>query len=88
MGHPLDRRHRWNIAVKIGLRRAIQLWIFHKNVRQDDEVVVRDARALRHITKICSCASCGNQRQWQGITLQERKHLDASKVDSLYTGGK
>ena len=32
-----------------------------------------------HTPQLCSCRCCGNQRDWEGRTIQERKQLDMMK---------
>ena len=38
---------------------------------------------LRKTTKLCSCRGCGNQRKWEGPTIQEVKWHDCADQQIL-----
>ena len=77
MSHPKDRRHRFLIGVRHGIRRA------EGEVRglKSKTAFEKWAYLRRNTTTLCSCSMCGNPRRtaWKGkdkLTMQELKLED------------
>ena len=83
--YPKDKRPRFIIGAKKGMRRALNHWI-RTDAGPEDEYVVRDARLLRNRTTICGCSWCRKDRKDMGPTFQEKKKLEATDNSLLYTG--
>ena len=61
-----------------GKKRSSLIWA-GRFINLTDSDRERTAYLLRKTTKLCSCRGCGNQRKYEGVTIQERKWLERAE---------
>jgi hypothetical protein len=73
-----ERRYKGMLQVKRVLRiRRMTTVAWYLDLYDDDSAIARRMLSTR---QSCSCVGCGNQRQWEGGTRQERRADDEMEV--------
>ena len=87
MSHPKNKKERFLIGKRKGLKR-VSLWYMNGYTKEKrKELEEEGSRAYRNSTKTCSCYMCRNPRRnsWapkkERITIQERKQNERDKFD-------
>ena len=88
MSHPRNKRERFLIGERKGLKRSKGYWNCFPEIqdrKEAERLTLSNARVRRNTTKLCSCEICGNPRRarWtnkkEKLTLQERRFLDVER---------
>lgn len=67
------RRHHVARAKAKTLRFLIEVWRFNHQFGWTDEEIQRKVNKMHKNRAICSCHGCGNQRRYEGDSIQERR---------------
>ena len=81
MSHPLNKRERFLVGKRKGLKR-VPSWIYSKEER------IKWGRTHRNTTKNCNCIMCRNPRKSGELTFQEIKFLEKNKNLRVGTVGR
>jgi hypothetical protein len=83
MSHPGNRLERFVIGNTKGKKRGYDWGDFYyiEDPKEREESLAIASRKRRNTTKLCSCATCGNQRRLYGLSMQEIKNRDSSLTD-------
>ena len=77
----------WN-NIQVGIKKSKKRFSNTLHNALPADAVDRNQQRFRKTTKLCSCRGCGNQRQWEGPTIQELKWIDCANEQVIeFTNG-